>query len=118
MSMTSVERLNEYTLLDQEAPAHIPTHQPPPYWPSKGHIKIKDLQIRHNPDLSPAVNLNRCIEMMPGQNIVLVGRTGSGKSTLGSAFMRFLEFHSGFIEIDGINISDIGLRDLYVFFPI
>ncbi len=39
----------------------------------------------------------------------MVGRTGAGKSTLTSAIFRTVEFASGSIEIDGIDISKIGL---------
>jgi len=43
---------------------------------------------------------------------VTIGRTGAGKSTLSLAFFRFMEPSKGSITIDGINISQIGLKDL------
>lgn len=40
----------------------------------------------------------------------MVGRTGAGKSTLTLALTRIVELCGGCIEIDGLNIADLGLQ--------
>jgi len=44
--------------------------------------------------------------------IGIVGRTGAGKSTIALTLSRILEIESGFIEIDGKDISKVGLQRL------
>ena len=48
----------------------------------------------------------------PGEKVGIVGRTGSGKSSIVLSLSRIIEAYSGKIEIDGIDISDINLDDL------
>ena len=48
----------------------------------------------------------------PGQSIALVGRTGSGKTTIINLINRFYEIQKGEILLDGINIKDINLHFL------
>lgn len=42
----------------------------------------------------------------------VVGRSGAGKSTLALTLSRILELESGRIEVDGIDISKVGLQSL------
>lgn len=111
MNMNSVERLLEYMDLDKEAPAIIPDSRPPAGWPSRGEIEVNDLSLRYAPDL-PLVIRNVSFSVPSFNKIGIVGRTGAGKSTIITAFFRFLEADTGNIVIDGVDISKIGLKDL------
>lgn len=111
MNMNSVERLQEYMEIEKEAPAVIPDSRPPPNWPSKGEIEVENLSLRYSPEL-PQVIENVTFKVDSFNKIGIVGRTGAGKSTIISAFFRFIEADSGKIVIDGVDISQIGLHDL------
>ncbi|XP_034546003.1 multidrug resistance-associated protein 5 [Notolabrus celidotus] len=110
---TSVERINHYIkTLEKEAPRQSPEGgAPAPSWPQQGKITFKDVDMRYRDDL-PLVLKNLSFTILPGETIGIVGRTGSGKSTLGVALFRLVELTGGSIVIDGINISQIGLNDL------
>lgn len=48
----------------------------------------------------------------PGESIALVGKTGSGKTTITNLINRFYTIQKGEILLDGININDINLKSL------
>ncbi|KAI8640714.1 hypothetical protein BD408DRAFT_444931 [Parasitella parasitica] len=111
MNLNSVERVQEYLELDQEPPATIDGHKPPAAWPTTAAIEVKDLVIRYAPELDPVLH-GISFSTRPHEKIGIVGRTGSGKSTMALSFFRFLEASKGSIFIDGIDISTIGIQDL------
>lgn len=111
MNMNSVERLQEFLVVDQEPPAQIPETEPRRSWPEKGEIDVVDVSLRYAPDL-PRVIKNVTFHVKPCNKIGIVGRTGAGKSTIITAFFRFLDPETGTIKIDGVDISKIGLQNL------
>lgn len=111
MNMNSVERITEYMDVEKEAPAILPDSRPPVGWPSRGEIEVTDLSLRYAPEL-PLVIKNVTFKVECFNKIGIVGRTGAGKSTIITAFFRFLEADTGSIKIDGLDISTIGLKDL------
>ncbi|XP_029296884.1 multidrug resistance-associated protein 5 [Cottoperca gobio] len=110
---TSVERINHYIkCLESEAPRQSPeADAPAPSWPQQGNITFQDVAMRYREDL-PLVLKNLSFTIQPEETIGIVGRTGSGKSSLGVALFRLVELTGGSIIIDGINIAQIGLDDL------
>ncbi|KAI5953784.1 hypothetical protein KGF57_003993 [Candida theae] len=109
--MNSVERLHEYAYrLPQEA-AYTREAQPPQEWPPSGYVTFKDVTLRYRPNLPPVLrHLN--VNFYPGEKVGICGRTGAGKSSIMSALYRLIELEDGKIEIDGLDISTMGLYDL------
>ncbi|KAL9831507.1 ABC transporter C family member 9 [Arabidopsis thaliana] len=80
-------------------------------WPNVGSIVFRDLQVRYAEHF-PAVLKNITCAFPGGKKIGVVGRTGSGKSTLIQALFRIVEPSHGTIVIDNVDITKIGLHDL------
>lgn len=69
------------------------------------------MQVRYR-DNTPLVLKGVSLSIKGGEKIGVVGRTGSGKSTLIQVFFRLVEPYSGKIIIDGVNICNLGLHQL------
>ncbi|XP_048138473.1 ABC transporter C family member 4 [Rhodamnia argentea] len=109
--MVSVERIKQFANIHSEAAWEIKDRLPPPNWPFRGNIDLKDLQVRYRPN-TPLVLKGITLSIQGGEKIGVVGRTGSGKSTLIQVFFRLVEPTAGQIIIDGIDICALGLHDL------
>ena len=97
--------------IPSEAPLIIQGNRPDNSWPSHGEICFNNLQVRYAPHL-PLVLHNITCTFPGGVKNGIVGRTGSGKSTLIQALFRIVEPTAGRILIDGLDISSFGLQDL------
>ncbi|KAL6978746.1 Multidrug resistance-associated protein 5 [Sarracenia purpurea var. burkii] len=107
----SIERIHQYCQIPNEAPPIIEDSRPPISWPENGTIELIDLKVRYKEGLPLVLHGITCT-FPGGKKIGIVGRTGSGKSTLIQALFRLIEPADGKITIDNIDISTIGLHDL------
>ncbi|GGA77530.1 lipid A export ATP-binding/permease protein MsbA [Neiella marina] len=76
-----------------------------------GEIKFTDVTFTYPTKETPALN-KVSLALNAGQSLALVGRSGSGKSTITQLLTRFYEPQSGLIEIDGIAIDELTLKAL------
>jgi ABC-type multidrug transport system fused ATPase/permease subunit len=110
-TMTKLERCLSYTKLISERPNSLTSDLSLKDWPSKGEIVFENFNVKYRNDTELVLkNIN--FHIKPGEHLGIVGRTGSGKSTISLCLFRILEAFSGHIYIDGIDISKVGLNKL------
>jgi len=108
-SMVSVERCYGYTEIIQEADNLKDTDKQS--WPETGNIEFQNYYVKYRPT-TELILKNLSFTIRDCERVGIVGRTGSGKSTLCLSLLRILEAHSGRIIIDGEDIAGIGLQKL------
>ena len=106
----SVKRVGEVldtlpSIVDPQSPQQLP-HD------ATGKIEFKDVTFTYpDADLPVLSNINFTAE--PGQTTAFIGSTGSGKSTLINLIPRFYDVSAGQILLDGVDIRNVKLEDLY-----
>ncbi|MES9782258.1 ATP-binding cassette domain-containing protein [Bacillus thuringiensis] len=118
-NLTSVERLvhlsnlpNEEEAFQQEEHRQIQEGHSYEMSESKGaSIEFVSASVRYAANL-PDVLKNVSFKITPGSQVGIVGRTGSGKSTILQALVGMAEVSSGDILIDGVSIRNFSLKEL------
>ncbi|KAL1937768.1 hypothetical protein VTO73DRAFT_12921 [Trametes versicolor] len=105
----SLERIQQYVTIEQE-PKSTVDGVPPAYWPASGSMRVEKLSARYTPD-GPRVLHEISFEVKAGERVGIVGRTGSGKSSLTLALLRLI-FTEGKVYYDGIATDSINLDAL------
>ena len=106
----SVKRVGEVldtlpSIVDPQSPQQLPND-------ATGKIEFKDVTFTYpDADLPVLSNINFTAE--PGQTTAFIGSTGSGKSTLINLIPRFYDVSAGQILLDGVDIRQLKLEDLY-----
>lgn len=100
-AFASSKRIFEFLDQEEEQNSHIL----PPVSSFNGYIEFKNVDFSYDKNKKFITNFN--LSVKKGENIAIVGKTGSGKTTLINLLMRFYEIDHGKIEIDGINIQNI-----------
>ncbi len=77
----------------------------------KGHIEFKNVAFTY-PDAEMATLSDVSFEVKPGEHIGVIGKVGSGKSSLAKLLLGLYEPDHGSIAIDGINSNQIDPADL------
>ncbi len=106
----SQKRINEFlktqpAIVNQAPPLAAGEVRPP----LKGHIRFEQVSFVY-PDTGIQALNNVSFEVLPGQKLAIVGRTGSGKTSIADLLVRMYDATGGRILIDGV---DIKMHDLF-----
>ncbi|EHZ2742800.1 lipid A ABC transporter ATP-binding protein/permease MsbA [Vibrio vulnificus] len=97
-----------FVLVDLEPEKNTGTHS---VARAKGEVNVKDISFTYEGAEKPALS-HVSFDIPRGKTVALVGRSGSGKSTIANLFTRFYDVDSGEIQLDGVDIRDYELKNL------
>ncbi|EJU9864769.1 lipid A ABC transporter ATP-binding protein/permease MsbA [Vibrio vulnificus] len=97
-----------FVLVDLEPEKNTGTHSVARV---KGEVNVKDISFTYEGAEKPALS-HVSFDIPRGKTVALVGRSGSGKSTIANLFTRFYDVDSGEIQLDGVDIRDYELKNL------
>lgn len=106
----SVKRINE--VLDTESTIRDPQNPKKLTRKGRGRIEFRDVTFTY-PDANTPVLSGINFTAEPGQTTAFIGSTGSGKSTLIGLIPRFYDVTAGQVLIDGVDVRNLRLSDLY-----
>lgn len=108
--LIAVERINDVIDAEPEEDLNKEIRQSLP--PVRGHICFDRVTFRYNPDSDTNTLENISFEVKPGQMVALVGRSGSGKTTISKLLLGLYPPTQGKISIDGYDVNTLSLRSL------
>lgn len=106
----AVERIND--VLDAEAEENLEKISRQFLPELQGHIRFENVTFRYHTDSDHNVLENLSFEILPGQTVALVGRSGSGKTTISKLLIGLYPPTDGKVSIDGYDLSTIALSSL------
>lgn len=108
----SVSGKRVYEVIDTDISIHDPIDPKKPSRNGRGKVEFKDVTFTY-PDADAPVLSGINLVAEPGQTTAFIGSTGSGKSTLINLIPRFYDVTAGQILLDGVDVRDLRLKDLY-----
>ncbi len=108
--LIAVERINDVIDAEPEEDLQHQSHQYLP--PINGYIRFDKVTFRYHTESDKNTLENISFEVQPGETIALVGRSGSGKTTISKLILGLYPPTEGKILIDGYDITSLSLRSL------
>ncbi|KAI1206479.1 abc transporter [Annulohypoxylon truncatum] len=114
VELNSFQRVSEYADIEPEASPEeeeVKAGKVPAAWPATGMMEFRNVTARYAEE-GPDILRDVSFRAKPGQRVAIIGRTGSGKSTVTRSILRSTHVVSGGITIDGIDVRNIPLKRL------
>lgn len=112
--MNSFQRIEEYVHTVPREPrvvAGATADQDLMSWPSHGHLEVENLTAGYSLDSEPVLS-GVDLDARPCQRIAIVGRSGSGKSSLVASVLRLATKFKGRVAIDGVDLDTVDAERL------
>ena len=106
----AAERINDVIATEPEEDFQQQSRQAIPHL--QGHIVFRQVTFQYHPDSDRNVLENLSFEVQPGQTVALVGRSGSGKTTISKLVLGLYPPTDGKVLLDGQDITSLSLRSL------
>ncbi|EHK26141.1 uncharacterized protein TRIVIDRAFT_36031 [Trichoderma virens Gv29-8] len=106
---TSLGAVTRIKTFEETTPSELlpeENYTPPEEWPAQGSLEFANLSVQYDSTSHPVLQ-NISISIKPGQKLGLVGRSGSGKSSLIQALFRMANTPAGQILLDGQDIARV-----------
>lgn len=104
----AVERINDVLDAEPEEDLHQQPRQNLPQL--QGNIRFDNVTFRYHPESDINILENLSFEVKPGQMVALVGRSGSGKTTISKLVLGLYPATDGKVLIDGQDLTSLSLR--------
>jgi len=111
LDFVSVERMQQYSEELELEPVDSSMPETTAGWPFRGELTYAHVDMRYRLT-TPLVLRDVSFTIAAGERVGVVGRTGSGKSSLVHSLFRLTEIQSGSITIDGMDIRNVRITDL------
>jgi ATP-binding cassette subfamily B protein len=102
----SQKRINEFLKIEPEIQNKNPNHAI-----LKGTIEFKNVSFSYEETNIQALN-NISFKVEKAETLAILGKTGSGKSTILSLICRLYDVENGSVTIDGVKLAELNLYDL------
>ena len=106
----SVERIND--VLETEPEEDLQNQARQPLTQLQGDIRFDGVTFRYHPESDNNVLENLSFEVKAGQKVALVGRSGSGKTTISKLILGLYPPTDGKVLVDGIDVNTLSLQTL------